>query len=100
VAGLRYTFDLAQKAGSRITKVETGNLTDGFVALEDNKTYKVVTNNFIAAGGDGFTSLKNAKGMRLDTYLPDYTVMTEYFQALKTIDAKVEGRITILNEPK
>ncbi len=100
VSGLRYTFDLAQKAGSRITKVETGNTKDGFVALENGKVYKVVTNNFVAAGGDGFDSLKNAKGMRLDTYLPDYTVMTDYFQFLKTIDAKVEGRITILNEPK
>ena len=100
VSGLRYTFDLAQKPGSRITKVETGNAKDGFVVLEDSKTYKVVVNNFIAAGGDGFNSLKNAKGTRIDTYLPDYSVMTEYFQALKTIDAKVEGRITILNEPK
>ncbi len=100
VAGLRYTFDLAQKPGSRIQKVETGNLKDGFVALENSKVYKVVVNNFIAGGGDGFDSLKNAKGSRIDTYLPDYSVMTEYFQALKTIDAKVEGRITILNEPK
>ncbi len=100
VAGARYTFDLAQKPGSRIVKVETGNAKDGFVPLDETKVYKLVTNNFVAAGGDGFTVLKDAKGARLDTYFPDYTVMTEYFQALKTIDAKVEGRITILNEPK
>jgi 5'-nucleotidase / UDP-sugar diphosphatase len=100
VSGARYTFDLAQKPGSRIVTIETGNTKDGFVALDDTKIYKVVTNNFVAAGGDGFTSLKNAKGTRIDTYLPDYSVMTDYFQALKTIDAKVEGRITILNEPK
>jgi 5'-nucleotidase / UDP-sugar diphosphatase len=100
VAGARYSFDLAQKPGSRIVKIETGNAKDGFVALDDAKVYKIVTNNFVAAGGDGFDSLKNAKGTRIDTYLPDYSVMTDYFQALKTIDAKVEGRITILNEPK
>jgi 5'-nucleotidase / UDP-sugar diphosphatase len=100
VAGLRYTFDLSQKAGSRVTKVETGNLKDGFVAIDRAKVYKVVTNNFVAAGGDGFEVLKNAKGSRVDTYFPDYTVMTEYFQFLKTAEPKVEGRITILNEPK
>ena len=100
VSGLRYTFDLAQKAGSRVSKVEVGTAKDGFVALDDSKVFKIVTNNFVAAGGDGFDSLKNAKGAKLDTYLPDYSVMTEYFQFLKTVDAKVEGRITILNEPK
>ena len=50
--------------------------------------------------GDGFDVLKNAKGARLDTYLPDYSVMSDYVQFLKTVDIKVEGRITILNEPK
>jgi 5'-nucleotidase len=100
VAGLKYTFDLAQKAGSRITDVQVGNAKDGFKPLEAGVTYKVVTNNFIAGGGDGFDVLKNAKGSKLDTYLPDYSVMSEYMTFLKTAEPKVEGRITILNEPK
>ncbi|MFN3266412.1 MAG: bifunctional metallophosphatase/5'-nucleotidase [Deinococcales bacterium] len=100
VAGLRYTFDLAQKPGSRVTKVETGNAKDGYVAIDRAKVYKVVTNNFVAAGGDGFDVLRNAKGSRVDTYFPDYQVMTEYMQFLKVAEPKVEGRITILNESK
>jgi 5'-nucleotidase / UDP-sugar diphosphatase len=44
--------------------------------------------------------LKNAKGAKLDTYLPDYQVFSEYIASLKTLEPKVEGRITILNEPK
>jgi 5'-nucleotidase / UDP-sugar diphosphatase len=99
VSGLKYTFDLAQKPGARVTDVQV-KTADGFKPLDLNATYKVVTNNFIAGGGDGFDVLKNAKGSRLDTYLPDYSVMTEYFQTLKTVEPKVEGRITILNEPK
>jgi 5'-nucleotidase / UDP-sugar diphosphatase len=99
VSGLKYTFDLAQKPGSRITDVQIKDGT-GFKAIDPAAVYKVVVNNFIASGGDGFDSLKNAKGTRVDTYLPDYQVMQEYIASLKTIDAKLEGRITILNEPK
>jgi 5'-nucleotidase len=100
VSGLKYTFDLAQKPGSRITDVQVGTVAAGFKPLDNAATYKIVTNNFMAAGGDGYDVLKNAKGARLDTYFPDYTVMTEYFQFLKSAEPKVEGRITILNEPK
>jgi 5'-nucleotidase / UDP-sugar diphosphatase len=99
VAGIKYTFDLAQKPGSRITDVQIKDGV-GFKAIDPAAVYKVVVNNFIASGGDGFDALKSAKGVRTDTYLPDYQVMQEYFASLKTIDAKLEGRITILNEPK
>jgi 5'-nucleotidase / UDP-sugar diphosphatase len=100
VSGLKYTFDLAQKPGSRVTDVQIGTVKDGFKPLDPTATFKVVTNNFVAGGGDGFDVLKNAKGSRVDTYLPDYSVMSDYVQFLKTVDIKVEGRITILNEPK
>ena len=100
VSGLKYTFDLAQKPGSRITDVQIGTAKDGFKPLDPAATFKIVTNNFVAGGGDGFEVLKNAKGARLDTYLPDYSVMSDYVQFLKTVEIKVEGRITILNEPK
>jgi 5'-nucleotidase / UDP-sugar diphosphatase len=99
VSGIKYTFDLAQKPGSRIVDVQVKDGT-GFKAIDPAASYKVVVNNFIASGGDGFEALKNAKGIRTDTYLPDYQVMQEYIVSLKTIDAKLEGRITILNEPK
>ena len=100
VSGLKYTFDLAQKPGSRITDVQIGTAKDGFKPLDAAAKFKVVVNNFMAAGGDGFDVLKNAKGTRVDTYLPDYQVMQEYIQTLKVVEPKLEGRITILNEPK
>ncbi len=95
VSGIKYSFDMAKPAGSRIVSVEVGGKP-----IDEAATFKIVTNNFVASGGDGFTVLKNAKGTRIDTYLPDYQVMQEYFQDKKVLDAKVEGRITILNEPK
>jgi 5'-nucleotidase len=99
VAGLRYTFDLAKPAGSRVSKVEV--LKDGqYVPIDPAATYRAVVNNFIAAGGDGFDSLKNAKGARYDTGFSDAEAFLEYVRHLGTVDAKEEGRITILNEPK
>jgi 5'-nucleotidase/UDP-sugar diphosphatase len=99
VAGLRYTFDLAKPAGSRVTKVEV--LKGGqYVPIDPAATYRAVVNNFIATGGDGFDSLKNAKGARYDTGFGDAEAFLEYVRSLGTVDAKEEGRITILNEPR
>lgn len=100
VSGLKYTFDLSQKPGSRVTDVQIGTVASGFKPLDPAATYKLVTNNFVAGGGDGYDVLKNAKGAKIDTYLPDYQVFSEYIASLKTVDIKTEGRITILNEPK
>jgi len=100
VAGLKYSFDLAKPVGSRVTDVQVGTVAAGFKPLEDGASYKIVTNNFIAGGGDGFESLKNAKGSRVDTYLPDYGVFSEYMGYLKEAKPALEGRITILNEKK
>ena len=99
VAGLRYTFDLAKPAGSRVTKVEV--LQGGqYVPLDPNATYRTVVNSFIASGGDGYDSLKAAKGYRVDTGFSDAESFLEYLRTQPTWEPKVEGRITILNEPK
>jgi len=63
-------------------------------------SYRTVVNNFIATGGDGFDSLKNAKGTRYDTGFVDAESFMDYLRSVGTVEPKVEGRITILNEPK
>ena len=70
VAGMRVWFDMSKPLGSRITKV----ITDDGKPLDMKKHYKVVANNFLANGGDGFTSLapiKNKKevGIDLDAFV-------------------------------
>ncbi|MFN8509441.1 MAG: 5'-nucleotidase C-terminal domain-containing protein [Deinococcaceae bacterium] len=98
VAGMRYTADLAKPVGQRVIRVEVGTDEKGFSAIDRSVIYKVVTNNFVASGGDGFSVLKSAKGTRVDTYLPDYSVMTDYIASIKEVNPKVEGRIVLLNE--
>jgi 5'-nucleotidase len=99
VSGLRYAFDLARPAGSRVVRVEV-RTERGFAPLDLEATYRVVVNNFIANGGDGFTVLKEAQGYRVDTGFSDAESFMDYLKELKVVEAQVEGRIEVLNEPK
>ncbi|WP_347241936.1 5'-nucleotidase C-terminal domain-containing protein [Thermus sp.] len=99
VSGLRYAFDLARPAGSRVVRVEV-RTEKGYVPLDLEATYRVVVNNFIANGGDGFAVLKEAQGYRVDTGFSDAESFMDYLKELKAVEAGLEGRIEVLNEPK
>jgi 5'-nucleotidase len=92
---VHYTFDLSKLAGQRIVSVTV----DG-QPLDPSRTYKVVMNNFMAGGGDGALILKNASGVRINEPLYDVDVLIDYLRNHPNIEAKKEGRIMILNEPK
>ncbi|MEZ0347943.1 MAG: 5'-nucleotidase C-terminal domain-containing protein, partial [Thermus sp.] len=99
VSGLRYAFDLSRPVGDRVVRVEV-KAEKGYVPLDLEATYRVVVNNFIAAGGDGFTVLKEAQGYRVDTGFSDAESFMDYLKELKVVEAGLEGRIEVLNEPK
>ncbi len=53
VAGMRYAWDSGSEPGSRIKAVEV-KAGDGWAPLDMDATYKVVTNNYMRGGGDGY----------------------------------------------
>lgn len=84
ISGGQYVYDASQKKGERVTKLAIGSKP-----YTKNKVYTIVTNSFLADGGDGhktFTlgkdkkdskallrdvikeSLKSSKGCKLDNY--------------------------------
>ena len=72
---------------------------EGFVAFDPKKTYAVVTNNFLAAGGDTYYAFAAASG-QFDTGLPLDEVLMDYITTeLKGVVgeqyAQPQGRITI-----
>jgi 2',3'-cyclic-nucleotide 2'-phosphodiesterase (5'-nucleotidase family) len=73
----------------------------GGALLDYKKTYRVVTNNFLATGGDGFVTF-SAGANRLDTYYDMQIALNEYIQMYNTtvgpIDYAVEGRIEKLDK--
>jgi 5'-nucleotidase len=56
VSGIRYTFDPARPAGSRLVSVSVGGRP-----LEPQARYTLATFDFILGGGDGYTMLQQAR---------------------------------------
>jgi 5'-nucleotidase len=93
VGGMRYSYDPNAAAGSRVTGVQVRS-GSGFVALDTNASYRVVVNNFIAAGGDGYSVLTRGTD-RIDTGFLDSDVLIEYIGANTPINPQLEGRIVV-----
>lgn len=94
VAGLRFSFDPSVPSNEgRIQSVEVNE--DGtWVPIDPDKTYGVVSNNFMRNGGDGYalfkTNAENAYdyGPGLEQVVADYLVENRPYQPV------IEGRIT------
>jgi 5'-nucleotidase / UDP-sugar diphosphatase len=89
VSGLSVVADPAAPPGTRVKKI----IVNG-EALDLGRDYKLATNDFLARGGDGYGMLAGKTHVSADsgTRLVALDVI-DYAEALKLIDAKVEGRI-------
>jgi len=93
VAGLRYTFDPAQPAGSRVSDV-TVHLDGGWMPIDPQARYGVVTNDFIRNGGDGYAMFRTQAENAYD-FGPDLAdVLAEYMAANQPYQPYLDGRIT------
>ncbi len=97
VAGMRYTFALYKSPGSRILSAEVYNAaTEEFEALDENKVYRVVTNDYMLGGGDGYDMFAE---YAIDPYdsgpLLDAAVV-EYFEEFSPVTPKIEGRVVLI----
>ena len=92
VAGLRYVFDATQEVGSRIVSADV--LQDGeYVAVDPAAIYRVATNDFIRAGGDGYSVLADNAINPYDQGRPLDQVVADYIAANSPISVELEGRI-------
>ncbi|MFA4836730.1 MAG: 5'-nucleotidase C-terminal domain-containing protein, partial [Dehalococcoidia bacterium] len=92
VSGLRYVWDFAMNPGSRIKSVEV-ETSSGYKPIDLKAIYRMVTTNFIAGGGDGYTVLQEGSNF-ITLGNADYEVLTEYIKTYSPISAVVEGRIS------
>ncbi|SHI43046.1 5'-nucleotidase C-terminal domain-containing protein [Lutispora thermophila] len=91
VAGVTFTLDLNEEAGKRVKDVKIGGQP-----IDLEKTYKVATNDFMAAGGDDYTMLKEGK---LLFQLPGLDeVLIEYIKGLEAIPAEVRPRMNVIEK--
>ena len=99
-AGFKYNWDGAQACGARISNItlRTGTGTSALtetlvnaagVVQNPTKTYRVTVNNFMADGGDGYTTL--VKGTNRLGGAQDIDALTAYFAANFKTTAYVPG---------
>jgi 5'-nucleotidase / UDP-sugar diphosphatase len=91
LSGLVVEADLKRPAGSRITAIKVGD-----APLDEARTYRVATNDFMARGGDGYAMLAEAAPTVADTDAPPVAgEVIEYIKRIGTLRTGVEGRIVL-----
>jgi 2',3'-cyclic-nucleotide 2'-phosphodiesterase (5'-nucleotidase family) len=87
-SGVIVKYDSSKAKGERIVEVK---MLDGTL-LDENKIYKVVTNDFQAGGGDGYVMFKEGKN-QTDTSIPIRDVLVNEIKAKGTITPVDDGRM-------
>lgn len=86
-ANLRWKVDLNQPANSRFSNLEFKNAAGEWVLMDPAATYRVITNDFLAAGQDGWVTLRGITGdRREDTFLDYADSFLRYAQARGSVD--------------
>ncbi|MDB5599221.1 MAG: hypothetical protein JWN71_1265 [Xanthobacteraceae bacterium] len=91
VSGMTVEADVSRPPGSRVVAIKVGG-----VPLDEARTYKLATNDFIGRGGDGYVMLRDAPviGRDYDAPLMANEIMA-YVRKLGTVRTRVDGRVTI-----
>jgi 5'-nucleotidase/UDP-sugar diphosphatase len=91
VSGLKVEVDATKEPGSRVVSVTVGD-----AALDPAIKYKVATNDYMMAGGDGYTALSNGNVL-IDKSAASLMAsdVIDYITGMKTVAPAVEGRIVI-----
>jgi 5'-nucleotidase len=90
--GFHYVWDAAKPVGERV--VATSMTLHGR-SIEPSATYRVTVNDYLSAGGDGLSVLKEGRDGRVGVY--DVDALFGYFRASDRIVSPVADRIGRLN---
>ncbi|SDX01530.1 5'-nucleotidase [Albimonas donghaensis] len=89
VAGMSFVWDPAAEAGARIVSVEVGG-----AALDPEKVYGVVSNNYMRSGGDGYKIFATAAADAYDFGPGLEEVVADYLSANAPYTPYVDERIS------
>jgi 2',3'-cyclic-nucleotide 2'-phosphodiesterase (5'-nucleotidase family) len=91
ISGLRIRYDLKQPAGRRLVSAALANGTP----LDDSKLYSVALNDFMSAGGDGFSEFSHARDL-VDTGAAIRDVLSAYVKGRRVIAPVLDGRVALV----
>lgn len=89
-SGIKVKYDKTKPEGERVVEV---TMLDGS-KLEEDKIYKVVTNDFMGAGGDKYTMFLEGKNA-VDTFRPVRDAFVDAIKKDQTIEFKGDDRLII-----
>ncbi|MEI6213638.1 MAG: bifunctional metallophosphatase/5'-nucleotidase [Desulfuromonadales bacterium] len=95
VAGITFTVTMSAAKGNRVGKLMIKGGGD-YAPVNLSATYRTVVNAFEAGGGDGFISIRNARGFRTDTGIIDSDAFRSYLNSLGTVRNPAEKRIIVV----
>jgi len=90
VSGIQILCDLTKPAGAKIASVEVAGKP-----IELQATYRVVTNDFLAAGGDRFNVFKKGRNVSVGPSLRD--AVADYIRKNSPINVQARNRIIFRN---
>ncbi|MBJ6620256.1 bifunctional metallophosphatase/5'-nucleotidase [Streptomyces sp. DHE17-7] len=94
-SGLTYTLDLTKTGADRVV---TDSIRLDGAPIDENATYRVASNSFLAGGGDGFPTLNEGTNELVGA--DDLTALEQYLTANSSAAAPIEppaaDRITIV----
>uniref|UniRef100_A0A8C5LC83 5'-nucleotidase n=1 Tax=Jaculus jaculus TaxID=51337 RepID=A0A8C5LC83_JACJA len=95
VGGIHIVYDLSQKPGNRVVKLDvlcTKCRVPSYEPLKVDEVYKVVLPSYLVTGGDGFWMIKDEL-LKHDSGDEDISVVSQYISKMKVVYPAVEGRI-------
>ncbi|MDR3639698.1 MAG: bifunctional metallophosphatase/5'-nucleotidase [Humidesulfovibrio sp.] len=94
-AGFSYVVHPLRPKGQRVDGLLLRRTDGTLAALDPAATYRLVTNSFLAGGGDGMDILKTVVAGRVDTGFFEHDVLAEHLAHLGLVGAPVGPRVVI-----
>ncbi|MCC7307328.1 MAG: bifunctional metallophosphatase/5'-nucleotidase [Acidobacteria bacterium] len=92
--GVEIEYEETEPVGKRVIECRING-----VPLDDNKTYKVLTSNYLADGGDGFFAFGKADSYKA-TGVDILDAMVKYLKTFKTYTPNLEERVVSVRTMK
>ncbi len=91
ISGMRVRADLTRPKGRRVVSLSIGG-----TAVQSARKYRLVTNDYLAGGGDGYAALKSAKVL-IGTTDADLVsnIVADAIKAKGTVAPVLDGRIMV-----
>ncbi len=96
LAGASFSVRPTASRGTRVSALAVKDHNGVYQPVDPGAVYRTVVNAFVAAGGDGFATVKNASGFRSDTGIIDSDAFRDYLKGIGSVSNPTEQRIKIL----